>query len=151
MTTKWTIEREDKTYIILGTAYYIILILTILFLLWDNFAYGDKDAPQTVERFRDGTVNILFFLTISGFSIFTRYIYKNTLSIQKIWWGLGFLYLASGIYWGMYYYMFTQTSQPNKTQTIIKWISMVYFILISITFTIVSCPKGCLKPFILLS
>jgi hypothetical protein len=77
MTTKWTIEREDKTYIILGTAYYIILILTILFLLWDNFAYGDKDAPQTVERFRDGTVNILFFF--NNFRIF----YFYTLYIQK--------------------------------------------------------------------
>ena len=139
---------HDRTYVIFGAAYYVMLICTLIFLIWDNYVYGDQDVPQTVERFRDATANILFFLTISGFAVFTRYIHKNNLKMGKIWWIFGFLYLISGIYWGMYYYMFTPNSQPNKTQTILKWLSMWYFILISVTFTMFSCSKGCFTPFI---
>lgn len=152
--TKQLVEanQSNKTYVVLGVAYYLILFLTLVFLIWDNFTYGDKEPPQTIERFREATANILFFLTVSGFSIATRYIYNHAdrhRTIKGMWWWLGLLYLASGIYWGYYYYMFTPTSRPTKTQTIIKQISMIYFIFISIVFGFVSCPRGCFKPFIL--
>ena len=142
----------DQSYIFLGSAYYVLLVTTVSYLLWDHFKYGNQRTSQTIERFRDATANVLFFLTVSGVALLTRYLYQNKSPqswIIKAWWVLGFLYLIAGIYWGFYYYMFTDDSQPSTLQATFKWLAMIYFITISVIFTFNSCAKGCLKPFIL--
>jgi hypothetical protein len=143
---------SGSTRLVFGITYYVMLCIVIGFFIMDWLYFGSSmQMQQRINQWRDVSADLMALLIPTGMIVFAHYIYNNNLLTGcKSWWIImGSLYLFSGYYWVHYYYnvIDTPVNVEQVCYTVMKCMTMIYFIVSSIFLLRTLSGSGYFSPF----
>jgi CDP-diglyceride synthetase len=132
-----------STKFLFGVTYYLLLIIILIFFIWDYFHQDLKgDRHIQLERTRVIMFELFVILTICSFAVFVHHIHHSTShQYSKLWWCVaGILYIGSCLYW-----VYVQYNGANNP--LLNLLSVLLYITISGILMQISCKTGCFNPF----